>query len=277
MKLKLLIVLIAVVLVNCESKNDGIEIIPDYESIYLTERDVDVPAEPKSQQENDLQKELENVFKEFYDNESGRAELFKVAFRIYINENGVIDKLKILDESSYKFGTTGEDGILFSDNQKLYSRITEILSRYEFEPAKKGKDNVKYRIDIAYACSIQPGGKLKGYIPLDFSLDLSGLNGNDFFVSVEILPEPIGGMEAIMKNVKYPEIAKRAGIQGRVFIKAFLDEEGNVVRTEVIKSADKVLDSAAVHAVMKTKFKPGIHKGKPVKTQVAIPIVFKLK
>ncbi len=277
MKSKLLFALIVALLISCESKNDGIEIIPDYDSIYLTEQNVDFPAHPKQNQENDLQKELENIFKEFYDNKSGRAELFKVAFRIYINENGIIDKLKILDESSYKFGTTDEDGILFTDNQKLYPRINEILSKYEFEPAKKGKDKVKFRKDIAYACSINSDGKIKGYIPLDFSMDLTGLNKADFFVAVEKTPEPIGGMEAILKNVKYPEIAKRAGIQGRVFIKAFLDEEGNVVGTEIIKSADKILDSAAVDAVMKTKFKPGIQKGKPVKSQVAIPIVFKLK
>ncbi|MEW6195747.1 MAG: energy transducer TonB [Bacteroidota bacterium] len=275
MKQIFFIVIIAVVLSGCESKDDGIEIIPDYDAVYFTDQDVDSPAKPML--EEDSQKELENVFKEFYDEKLGRAQLFKVAFRIYINENGVIDKLKILDESSYKFGTTGEDGILFFDNQKLYPRIKEMLSKYEFEPAKKGKDNVKYRKDIAYACSILPGGKVKGYIPLDFSLDFSSLNPDNFFVVVDQTPEPIGGMEAIMKNVKYPEIAKRAGIQGKVYIKAYINEEGNVVRTEVIKSADKILDSAAANAVIKTKFNPGKQKGESVKTQVVVPIVFKLK
>ncbi len=98
-----------------------------------------------------------------------------------------------------------------------------------------------------------------------------------FFVAVEELPEPIGGIEAIQQRIIYPEIAKRAGVQGRVFVKAFVDENGNVVKAEVVKGIGAGCDEAAVDAVMKTKFKPGKQRGKPVKVQVSIPIVFKLQ
>ncbi|MGK9367950.1 energy transducer TonB [Melioribacter sp. Ez-97] len=98
-----------------------------------------------------------------------------------------------------------------------------------------------------------------------------------FFVAVEEQPEPIGGIEAIQKKIIYPEIAKRAGVQGRVYIKAFVDENGNVVKAEVIKGIGAGCDEAAVKAVMETKFKPGRQRGKPVKVQVSIPVVFKLQ
>lgn len=98
-----------------------------------------------------------------------------------------------------------------------------------------------------------------------------------FFVAVEETPEPIGGIEAIQKRIVYPEIAKRAGVQGRVFIKAFVNEVGDVVKAEVIKGIGAGCDEAAVQAVMETKFKPGRQRGKPVKVQVSIPIVFKLQ
>ncbi|AFN73373.1 TonB protein [Melioribacter roseus P3M-2] len=98
-----------------------------------------------------------------------------------------------------------------------------------------------------------------------------------FFVAVEEQPEPIGGIEAIQKKIVYPEIAKRAGVQGRVYIKAFVDENGNVVKAEVIKGIGAGCDEAAVKAVMETKFKPGRQRGKPVKVQVSIPVVFKLQ
>lgn len=98
-----------------------------------------------------------------------------------------------------------------------------------------------------------------------------------FFVAVEDTPEPIGGIEAIQKRIIYPEIAKRAGVQGRVFIKAFVNEVGDVVKAEVIKGIGAGCDEAAVQAVMETKFKPGRQRGKPVKVQVSIPIVFKLQ
>ncbi|MFA3782100.1 energy transducer TonB [Melioribacteraceae bacterium 4301-Me] len=98
-----------------------------------------------------------------------------------------------------------------------------------------------------------------------------------FFVAVEEQPEPIGGIEAIQQKIVYPEIAKRAGVQGRVFVKAYVDENGNVVKAEVIKGIGAGCDEAAVDAVLKTKFKPGKQRGKPVKVQVSIPIVFKLQ
>jgi len=98
-----------------------------------------------------------------------------------------------------------------------------------------------------------------------------------FFVAVEEQPSPIGGIEAIQKRIIYPEIAKRAGVQGRVYVKAFVDEKGNVVKCDVLKGIGAGCDEAAVAAVMKTKFKPGRQRGKPVKVQVSIPIIFRLQ
>lgn len=98
-----------------------------------------------------------------------------------------------------------------------------------------------------------------------------------FFVAVEEMPEPIGGIEAIQKKIVYPEIAKRAGVEGRVFIKAFVDEQGNVTKTEVIKGIGAGCDEAAEAAVRSSKFKPGKQRGKAVKVQVSVPILFKLQ
>jgi periplasmic protein TonB len=89
-------------------------------------------------------------------------------------------------------------------------------------------------------------------------------------------PEPIGGVEAILKNVVYPQSAIEANIQGKVLIKAIIDEKGNVVETEVINSIQKDCDQAAVDAIKKTKFTSGIKENKPVKAEVVIPIMFKL-
>jgi protein TonB len=97
-----------------------------------------------------------------------------------------------------------------------------------------------------------------------------------FFVAVEQQPEPIGGLEGIQKRIVYPEIAKRAGVQGRVFVKAYVDENGNVVKVELLKGIGAGCDEAAMEAVKNTKFSPGRQRGKPVKVQVSIPIVFKL-
>ncbi|MFC2133614.1 energy transducer TonB [Bacteroidota bacterium] len=98
-----------------------------------------------------------------------------------------------------------------------------------------------------------------------------------FFVAVEEQPEPIGGIEAIQKIIIYPEIAKRAGVQGRVYVKAYVDKNGNVRKVDILKGIGAGCDEAARDAVMKTKFRPGRQRGKPVNVQVSIPVVFKLQ
>jgi periplasmic protein TonB len=98
-----------------------------------------------------------------------------------------------------------------------------------------------------------------------------------YFVAVEEMPEPIGGIQAIQSKITYPEIAKRAGVEGKVYILAYVNEQGNVTRAEVIKGLGAGCDEAALNAVKQTKFKPGKQRGQPVKVQVSIPIVFKLQ
>ncbi len=98
-----------------------------------------------------------------------------------------------------------------------------------------------------------------------------------YFVAVEEMPEPIGGIKAIQEKIVYPEIAKRAGVEGKVYILAFVDESGTVTKANVLKGIGAGCDEAALEAVKKTKFKPGKQRGKPVKVQVSIPVVFKLQ
>lgn len=89
-------------------------------------------------------------------------------------------------------------------------------------------------------------------------------------------PEPIGGIEAMIKNVVYPQTAKDQGIQGKVFVKATIDEKGNVLETSILKSVNDDCDKAAMDAIKKTKFTPGIKDNKPVKAEITIPVMFKL-
>ena len=98
-----------------------------------------------------------------------------------------------------------------------------------------------------------------------------------FFVAVEEMPEIIGGIESIQRNIVYPEGAIRAGIEGTVYVMAYVDENGNVVKADVLKGIGAGCNEASVAAVMKAKFKPGRHRGKPVKVRVIIPIRFELE
>lgn len=98
-----------------------------------------------------------------------------------------------------------------------------------------------------------------------------------FFVAVEQMPEPVDGIAGIQSRIVYPEIAKRAGVQGRVFVKAYVDEIGAVKKVELIRGIGAGCDEAAMAAVKDTKFKPGKQRGKPVPVQVTVPVLFKLQ
>lgn len=98
-----------------------------------------------------------------------------------------------------------------------------------------------------------------------------------YFVAVEEMPSPVGGIQAILNNLKYPEIAKRAGISGTVYLLAYLDTEGRVVKTEIIKGIGGGCNEAAAEAVRKAKFNPGKQRGKAVKVKIMIPIKFQIE
>ncbi len=104
-----------------------------------------------------------------------------------------------------------------------------------------------------------------------------GLDDESFFIAVEEMPQIIGGMKSILERLEYPELAMRAGVQGRVFVLAYVNEKGDVVKAEVQRGIGAGCDEAAVRAVMNTKFIPGKQRGKPVKVRISIPIRFQIQ
>jgi periplasmic protein TonB len=98
-----------------------------------------------------------------------------------------------------------------------------------------------------------------------------------YFVAVEEMPEPVGGIAGIQSRIVYPDFAIRAGVEGKVHVLAFVDETGIVTKVEILKGLGAGLDEVAMNAVKQTKFKPGKQRGKPVKVQMSIPIIFRLK
>jgi protein TonB len=96
------------------------------------------------------------------------------------------------------------------------------------------------------------------------------------FIVVEDYPEPIGGMEGIMQRLVYPEIARKAGIEGRVTVQFVVEKDGSVSNAVVLKGIGGGCDEAALKAVMETRFTPGMQRRKPVRVKMAIPVVFRI-
>ena len=98
-----------------------------------------------------------------------------------------------------------------------------------------------------------------------------------FYKTVEVMPEPYGGMEAIYKKIGYPEEAKDNDIEGTVKVLTFIDRDGEVIDAQVVQGIGYGCDEAARLAILYHRFKPGLIKGQKVKVQMEIPIEFKLK
>jgi protein TonB len=78
-------------------------------------------------------------------------------------------------------------------------------------------------------------------------------------------------------NPVYPFGAKRQGLTGKVLVRCLVGVDGKASNFKVVKSEPKdVFDEAAVAAVLKWRFKPGILGGEAVPTWVKIPIIFEL-
>jgi protein TonB len=99
----------------------------------------------------------------------------------------------------------------------------------------------------------------------------------EIFVVVEHMPELVGGIGGLQKRVTYPEIAKKAGVEGTVFLQFIVDEEGNVVDPIVMRGIGAGCDEEALKAIRTAKFTPGKQRGKPVKVKFSLPVRFKLK
>lgn len=101
------------------------------------------------------------------------------------------------------------------------------------------------------------------------------------YFAVEQTPCFPGGEDSllywIMMNVEYPSIVKAFIIQGTVYLSFIIDTNGIVSNIKVVKSADPVLDKAAIEVVSKLpKWIPGKQGSKNVNVEYIIPIKFQL-
>jgi protein TonB len=76
---------------------------------------------------------------------------------------------------------------------------------------------------------------------------------------------------------RYPDIVRRAGIEGQVVVKALVDIDGSIIDVQILSSSgNQMLDEEAMAAARKWKFSPAKQRDKFVRVYVSIPVNFKL-
>lgn len=107
-------------------------------------------------------------------------------------------------------------------------------------------------------------------------------NEEKAFDVVEQMPQFPGGTAALMKflseNVRYPEEAHKAGIQGRVIATFIVKRDGSISDAKVVKSVSPELDAEALRVLYAMpNWTPGHQNGEPVNVKYTVPISFRLQ
>jgi periplasmic protein TonB len=102
------------------------------------------------------------------------------------------------------------------------------------------------------------------------------------FNYAEEMPAYAEGLDALMKffasKIRYPELARKAGIEGKVHIGFIVNRDGTISNPEVLKGIGGGCDEEALRVVsLLGKWIPGKQNGKAVRIKMSIPIVFKLQ
>ena len=101
------------------------------------------------------------------------------------------------------------------------------------------------------------------------------------YQKVEQMPVYPGGDQALVNDligsIKYPEEARKNGIQGKVYVSFVVDEQGKVTNAKIERGLEASLDQESLRVVNGLKtWKPGKEKGKVVKVAYTIPINYAL-
>lgn len=107
-------------------------------------------------------------------------------------------------------------------------------------------------------------------------------SNQNVYDQVEEMPEFPGGMPALIEflqtNIKYPEDAIKQDVGGRVMVMFVVETNGSISNVRVARKVFPSLDKEAVRVVKAMpKWKPGKEKGRPVRVNYTLPVVFSVK
>ena len=102
------------------------------------------------------------------------------------------------------------------------------------------------------------------------------------YTVIEKMPEYPGGTKELLSyltsNIKYPEEAKKNGVQGKVLVRFVVDQFGKIGRTQVLRGVSAKIDTEAIRVVnsMPT-WTPGEQNREKVAVYYTLPIQFALE
>jgi protein TonB len=113
-------------------------------------------------------------------------------------------------------------------------------------------------------------------------------DGNVPIITNEVIPEevepeanifiPFEVEPKLIKQVapEYPDIARRAGVEGTVWVNCLVGKDGRVKKAIVMKSDAEIFNEPAIQAALQWLFTPALMNNGPVTVWAAVPFKFQL-
>ncbi len=142
------------------------------------------------------------------------------------------------------------------------------------------EDDVDVEDDIMIDVEADDNTEVEEYIPIE--TDEEEAEETQIFMVVESMPMFPGGESALNRylgeNIKYPQMAKESGIQGRVFVTFVIEKDGRVSDVRVLRGIGGGCDEEAIRVVQNMpRWTAGKQRGKSVRVQFNLPIKFTLQ
>lgn len=204
---------------------------------------------------------VEGLVKKYYEN-GKLSEMFVIQSGKREGPTSLFDSLgNYLDDIFYEEGILVVDKLILDDGKysKLLASNDLTENRKENQPQQKKK-------------KVNPNDPLPPVIEDNHNYE----DDPAFYRTVELMPEPVGGMDAIYNKLHYPKQAKENGIEGIVTIMVYIERSGEVLDAQVVSGIGYGCDESARLAVFYHRFKPGMQRGQRVRIQMEIPVEFKL-
>lgn len=90
-------------------------------------------------------------------------------------------------------------------------------------------------------------------------------------------PRLIGGVMALQQEIRYPREAKKKEIDGKVYVRCVVSEEGVPKGVHVTQPVHPLLDIESVRVVREMRFEPAIKDGENVPVQMTLPVTFRMR
>lgn len=134
-------------------------------------------------------------------------------------------------------------------------------------------------LDFTLDIDIDEEMAIADYVPVEIPEDEPD---DTPFIFVEEDPMPAGDMQSfytyLSKNLNYPKKAIRDGIEGKVYVQFVVNTDGSITELKVLKGISPECDQEAMRVLAKApKWKPGKQRGRAVRVQMSMPIVFSLQ